>query len=148
MKALIEWVEEKKQEEVRIRLLKGDASAEALREYVELENWRIVSLPGRKDGELCRIKSSDILYIDSVNEVQYLHTQNGVYETRERLYQLERMLPVTFLRISRAVIYNRERAVGYRPLLNGMMEVLMENGESVYISRRYLRDVRDKLLEG
>lgn len=54
---------------------------------------------------------------------------------------------VLFLRISRSVILNLDRVKRYRPLINGLMEVKLENGELVYISRKYLREVRDRILD-
>lgn len=57
------------------------------------------------------------------------------------------MLPSSFLRISRSVILNLDRVKRYRPLINGLMEVKLENGELVYISRKYLREVRDRILD-
>lgn len=51
------------------------------------------------------------------------------------------------MRISRSVILNLDRVKRYRPLINGLMEVKLENGELVYISRKYLREVRDRILD-
>lgn len=101
----------------------------------------------RKGGEIHRVKSSDIFYVESVQEVQLIHAEGDVLETRERLYVLEKMLPSSFLRISRSVILNLDRVKRYRPLINGLMEVKLENGELVYISRKYLREVRDRILD-
>ena len=33
----------------------------------------------------------------------------------------------------------------YNPLLNGLMEVKLINNEITYISRKYLREVREKI---
>ena len=48
---------------------------------------------------------------------------------------------------SRSVLLNLDRVTRYRPLINGLMEVKLENGELVYISRKYLREVRDRILD-
>ena len=124
-----------------------DVCSAGLKEYIETDSWRMVSLSCRKGGEIHRVKSSDIFYVESVQEVQLIHAEGDVLETRERLYVLEKMLPSSFLRISRSVILNLDRVKRYRPLINGLMEVKLENGELVYISRKYLREVRDRILD-
>jgi DNA-binding LytR/AlgR family response regulator len=143
----IQHVEEKKQEEALLRLTGEDVCSAGLKEYIETDSWRMVSLSCRKGGEIHRVKSSDIFYVESVQEVQLIHAEGDVLETRERLYVLEKMLPSSFLRISRSVILNLDRVKRYRPLINGLMEVKLENGELVYISRKYLREVRDRILD-
>jgi len=141
----IQRVEDKKQEEVLLRLAGEDASTAGLKEYIETDSWRVVSLSCRKDGEIHRVKSTGIFYVESVREIQLIHTQEQVLETRERLYVLEKMLPASFVRISRSVILNLDKVRRYRPLMNGLMEAKLENGELVYISRKYLREVKDRI---
>ena len=97
--------------------------------------------------ELHRSDSDTVFYVESVREIQSIHTADEVYETRERLYVLEKLLPASFIRISRSVILNLDKVRLYRPILNGLMEAGLENGESVYISRKYLKEVRDRILE-
>ena len=109
MRVRIQHVEEKKQEEALLRLTGEDVCSAGLKEYIETDSWRMVSLSCRKGGEIHRVKSSEIFYVESVQEVQLIHAEGDVLETRERLYVLEKMLPSSFLRISRSVILNLDR---------------------------------------
>ena len=147
MKVRIECIGAGQKEEALLRLAKEDGSTEKLRTYIETDSFRKVSVLCRKADELHRIDSDTILYVESVHEVQSVHTAEDVYETRERLYVLEKQLPASFIRISRSVILNLDKVRLYRPILNGLMEAGLENGESVYISRKYLKEVRDRILD-
>lgn len=147
MKVSIKRILADQKEEALLRLAEEDSSTEKLRTYIETDSWRKVSVLCKKKEELHRVDSDTIFYVESVNEVQAVHTADEVYETRERLYILEKELPASFIRISRSVILNLEKVRLYRPILNGLMEAGLENGESVYISRRYLKEIRDRILE-
>ena len=73
MRVRIQHVEEKKQEEALLRLTGEDVCSAGLKEYIETDSWRMVSLSCRKGGEIHRVKSSDIFYVESVQEVQLIH---------------------------------------------------------------------------
>ena len=60
MRVRIQHVEEKKQEEALLRLTGEDVCSAGLKEYIETDSWRMVSLSCRKGGEIHRVKSSDI----------------------------------------------------------------------------------------
>ena len=142
MKVRIERIGAGQKEEALLRLAKEDGSTEKLRTYIETDSWKKVSILCKKEEELHRIDSDTVFYVESVREIQSIHTADEVYETRERLYVLEKLLPA-----SRSVILNLDKVRLYRPILNGLMEAGLENGESVYISRKYLKEVRDRILE-
>ena len=143
MKVRIERIGAGQKEEALLRLAKEDGSTEKL----QTDSWKKVSILCKKEEKLHRIDSDTVFYVESVREIQSIHTADEVYETRERLYVLEKLLPASFIRISRSVILNLDKVRLYRPILNGLMEAGLENGESVYISRKYLKEVRDRILE-
>lgn len=68
-------------------------------------------------------------------------------EVKKRLYELERLLPPGFIRISKSVIMNMDRVTAYRPMVNGLMAASFPNNDIVYISRKYLKDVRSHIME-
>lgn len=124
-----------------------DASIERLKEFIEKDEYRTTVLLGCQDGKKCRIYSSNIFYIESVKDMQYIHTFEGVYETRERLYVLMTKLPPWFVRCSRSGILNVRQVQRYVPLTGGLMCAEFLNGEKAYISRKYVREIRDVIRE-
>ena len=71
-----------------------------------------------------------------------------IQKKKHRLYLLKEELPQSFVRISKSVILNMEKVKEYRPLMGGMMMAEFANGEKTYISRKYLKELREKIKEG
>lgn len=105
-------------------------------------------LVGVWNGERHLLDVKDILYIDTADKKTFLYTQNGVYESALRLYELEGALrELDFLRAGRSVIVNFRRIKSIRPELGGRLLVTMDNGEQVYVSRQYAGELKEKLRE-
>lgn len=145
MKVIINRQEKGEEECASLLVYREDTDIARLRDYLEKERFRGTWLECRREQETHRIHSREILYIESVHEVQKVHTASGIYETRLRLYELEERLPETFVRISRSVILQLDKVSYYKPLMNGLMQAQLIGGEQVYISRQYLKKVRDKI---
>jgi len=105
-------------------------------------------LVGILDGERRLLDVKDILYIDTADKKTFLYTQNAVFESALRLYELEDALrELDFLRAGRSVIVNFRRVQSIRPELGGRLLVTMDNGEQVYVSRQYAGEMKEKLRE-
>ena len=102
-------------------------------------------LTGRIDDKTFLISAEMIYYIESVDEKTFIYSQNKVYETDYKLYQTEQLLPQSdFVRISKNCILNISKLTSVKPLLNGKMEVHMNNGEDQIVNRHYLKDFKSK----
>ena len=103
-------------------------------------------LTGIREGQTFILEARDILYADSVDKRTFLYTQDGVFETPLRLYELEERLgPSDFIRISKAVVVNFGQIRSLRPELGGRMLATLTNGEIVCVSRQYVPAIRTKL---
>lgn len=92
------------------------------------------------------IPLDDIFYFESVDNKTYLYTQSDVYETPQKLYELEERLKDTlFLRINKSTILNLDKLERVKVLLNAKYEASLLNGEKVIITRHYLSDFKKKL---
>ena len=56
-----------------------------------------------------------------------------------------KILPSKFIRISKSTILNLEMVMSYNPMFNGLMKVKLNNLEITYISRKYLKEVRERI---
>ncbi len=81
---------------------------------------------------------SDILYFESVDDRVFAYTENQVYESRQKLYQLENELPSNFLRASKAVIVNINKIENLAPDFSGRIEAALTNDCKVIFSRMYV----------
>lgn len=148
MKAEIKIVAPEEEESAVLYIHKEDREIQKLLQYLELEQFRHGILICQKGKDICRLQMRAIYYIESIQEVQHIHTEKQVYTTKQRLYSLEEELPESFVRISKSVILNMEKVKEYRPVMGGMMTAEFPNGEIVYISRKYLKEIRSKIKEG
>ena len=74
MKVRIERIGAGQKEEALLRLAKEDGSTEKLRTYIETDSWKKVSILCKKEEELHRIDSDTVFYVESVREIQSIHT--------------------------------------------------------------------------
>lgn len=148
MRTEIKVISEEQEERAELFIRKEDKEIQELARYLEMEQFRHGILVCQKGKDICRLHMRAIYYIESLQEIQYIHTEKEVYTTKQRLYSLERELPEGFVRISKSVILNMEKVKEYRPVMGGMMMAELANGEKTYISRKYLKELREKIREG
>lgn len=95
------------------------------------------------------INASDIYYIESVDKKTFIYCEKEVYRTDFRLYKLLEMLyELGFVQISKSCILNINVLDSMKTLINSRMVATLQNGERLYINRRYLNGIKQKLREG
>lgn len=105
-------------------------------------------LTGTADDRYYEIPVSDICYIESVDNKAYLYTKNKVYETKQRLYELEDILrEKRFLRVSKSTLLNLMKVSSIKPALNSRFTAVLPSGEQVVITRKYVPELK-KALKG
>ncbi|MBD7965202.1 LytTR family DNA-binding domain-containing protein [Fictibacillus norfolkensis] len=101
---------------------------------------------GTKDGKVYLLLPNDIYYFESVDKKTFAYTEKSVYEVSLRLYQIEELFgDVNFFRATKASILNLDRLQSISPRIGGRLEVKMENGESMLVSRQYVPVLKEKL---
>ena len=76
----------------------------------------------------------------------FLYTNDRVYETAYRLYELEELLrSKQFLRISKPMLVNLMKIQSIQPAFNGRFMAILRSGEKVIISRNYVKALKDAL---
>jgi len=95
------------------------------------------------DNDIHRVNSADIFYIEAVDGKVFLYGQDEVYESRQKLYELEEVLADgDFLRASKSFIINLRKVKSLAPSLYGRLEAVLANGEKVVISRHYVNTLK------
>ena len=103
-------------------------------------------LAGKRDGATYRLDIDDVCYAETVDGRTFLYTEDAVYQTPLRLYELEDKLAGTeFVRASKPLLANFDHVVAIRPALNARLPLLVEIGESVMVSRQYAPTIKRKL---
>ncbi|MFC0190103.1 LytTR family DNA-binding domain-containing protein [Fictibacillus aquaticus] len=101
---------------------------------------------GTLDGKVHVLPAEDIYYFESVDKKNFAYTRKEVYEIPLRLYQIETMFGKgPFFRATKATIINLDKISTILPRIGGRLEVTLENGEQMMVSRQYVSDVKNKL---
>lgn len=105
-----------------------------------------MKLTCRKDDEIFQLDPANILYIESVDRKTFLYTEQQIFETERRLYELEAYLEnCSFFRASKAIIINLQRVQSLRPELGARLLLTMDNKEKIVVSRKYVKTIKNAL---
>ncbi|MEE1196647.1 MAG: LytTR family DNA-binding domain-containing protein [Lachnospiraceae bacterium] len=103
-------------------------------------------LLGSRDNKTFRIPIKDIFYIESVDNKTFIYLIDAVYESKQKLYELEELLSGTKLfRCSKSMILNIAKIRSVSPSVNGRFEARLTNNENVIISRQYVPNLKKRL---
>ena len=142
-KVTVMQIDKDAEQEIVVRCHAIDSEVVAIVE--KLQQSEAMTL-GIKDGKTYQIPVRDIFYIESVDSKTYIYLQQDVYETKLRLYEFEEKFRGTKLfRCSKGMILNIGKVKAVSPSVNSRFEARLTNGETVIISRQYVKNLK-KLL--
>ena len=116
-----------------------------IRNAVDILRNNGMSIPVTRGNDTVMLGVSLIYYIESVDKRTYIYTKDACYESKSRLYELEEILGINFLRCSKAMIVNIKKIRSVRAELNARLNAELLNGERLIISRGYVKDLKKKL---
>ncbi len=95
----------------------------------------------------CRINISHIYYIDTVDRKVFIYTENELYRSNKKLYQLEAELKeYGFVKVNKACLLNRNKLKALKNVYNSRLEAELINGDKINVSRTYLPNIKKSLL--
>ena len=112
-------------------------------EKEETDSWTLIGTKARKtyflkpeDISLARTEGREIVCYDKLK---------NRYILDKPLYELERILDIHFVRVSKSTIVNIRQINHVEASLNGTMELVMKNGITDYISRSFRKIFKERL---
>lgn len=145
MKVTIQFIP-KHQEEMAVLYLHQDhKQIDEMKAYLERNGIANHVIAVTQKGKTVYLSSEMIYSIEAEKNVRLIHTQEEIYHSQHKLYELEDLLPGSFVRISRSAILNTNKVRLYRPLPNGLMAAELVNGTTAYISRKYLKNLLNRI---
>lgn len=132
-------------EEEEQAVIRAVAITEEIQSAVDILENNCKSIPVIHKSETVMCRTDKIYYIESVDKRSYVYTKENCYETKYRLYELEEILNLNYLRCSKAMIVNIRKIKSVKSDFNGRMTAELLNGEQVVISRNYVKDLKRKL---
>lgn len=103
-----------------------------------------LELIGYKDNEAQKINLINVSCFISENNKTYALTEERL-QIKLRLYQVEDMLDANFIRINQSCIANIRQIEKVEATFSGSISVIFKNGYRDYISRRNLKNVKERL---
>ncbi len=145
-KSMDVYIEEIEKEKEELVLIRCHAVTEEVREIEAFVKSRQGSLTGTLDAKQYEIAVTDIYYIESVDGKTFLYTKDRLYETGYRLYELEELLKAKhFLRISKPMLVNLMKIQSIQPAFNGRFLAVLNSGEKIVISRKYVKALKSAI---
>lgn len=91
---------------------------------------------------------TEILFFQTESSSIYAHTATDAYETKYKLYELEELLPSSFVRISKSAIVNSSLIYSIQRNLAASSVVSFNNThKEIYVSRAYYKMLKNKMEE-
>lgn len=98
---------------------------------------------GYRDDEMRKLSFSDIECITVIDrKVTAIDTQGNQYSLKDRLRDLENILPSYFIRINKSTIANEHRIMRFDAVFSGGVDAIFKCGYREYVSRRCFSEIR------
>lgn len=148
MKIKIEIDENLEEEEIVIRCRELDEDVISIQKRIsDAVNSRMQLQVVRGEKEYF-ITVDEVLFFETDSSGVVVHTASQIYETKHRLYELEELLPGSFVRVSKSSILNVTKVRALHRNITGASEVeFAGSSKTVFVSRNYLKVLTTKLEE-
>ncbi len=95
------------------------------------------------------VPTDDVLFFETDDGKVAAHTADRMYYTEEKLFELEKMLPPSFIRVSKSCILNSAKVTSLtRNSITGSAEATFASSrKKTYVSRMYYRSLRNLIYE-
>jgi len=126
--------------------IKCPKATDSIRKLESLLHSYAKKISCSKGGMTYLIDTRDVLYFESVDKKSFLYTESEIYELPLKLYEIEEMLfDAGFIRSAKSQILNTHKIASLRPDFGGRIEVTMQGGERLIVSRQYSKSLKERL---
>lgn len=148
MKIKIEIDERIEEDEIVIRCRSLDEDVVAIQRRIQdAVNSRMQLAVCRGETEYY-LSLDEILFFETAPPTVAVHTATQFYETKMKLYELEDLLPPSFLRVSKSTILNTAQVRAVNKNITGASFVeFAGTPKKAFVSRNYFKALMSKLEE-
>lgn len=136
---------EYKHKEIVIKSDKKDDEVQAIIASIKNVESEFNHLNGYIGETVYSLELRDILFFETNDRNVYAHTADNAFLIHYRLYELEENLPDNFLRISKSSILNVDEILSLSRSVMGNLVQFKNTYKQIYVSRRFLKDLKNKL---
>ncbi|MCI8410583.1 MAG: LytTR family transcriptional regulator [Lachnospiraceae bacterium] len=99
-----------------------------------------------KDGENYLLDVNQISYIETLERKTFVYTEESIYESNLRLYEMEEQLCQSgFLRVSKSCLVHLKFIQSIKKDIERKLRLTMKNGEQIMVSRQYADGIKKRL---
>ncbi|MDF2632562.1 MAG: LytTR family transcriptional regulator [Caproiciproducens sp.] len=148
MKIRIEVINDLAEDEVVIRCGRVDDTIQKIHQYILDQSLLSSQITFYKENQEFYFPLNTILFFETEGEHIYAHTVNDAYRIKYRLYELEEILPRSFVRAAKSTIVNVTQVHSItRNLTASSLIQFINSHKQVYVSRYYYQELRQRLNE-
>ncbi len=100
-----------------------------------------------KDDTEFFMPADDVIFFETDGRLVNVHTVDNVYQTKLKLYGIEEMFPNKFMRVSKSALVNIKKIFSLTRGISGSYASFQGTVKTLYISRMYYKDLKEKLEE-
>ena len=127
------------EDEVIIKCKELTKSIQKIEETIQQEN-QIINFTFYKDNIEYYIPLNTILFFET--------SSNEIYKVKYKLYELEEILPINFIRVSKSTILNVDHIFSIEKNLTASSIVQFnKTHKQVYVSRNYYKKLKERINE-
>ena len=103
-------------------------------------------IPGYRDEEIKLLSAAEIQCVTVLDSKTYaIDGSNQRYRLKQRLYELENMLPPCFIRINKSTLANENALDRFTVTVAGSVDAVFKCGYRDYVSRRCFAQIKRRL---
>lgn len=145
MKVRIEIDDQLTEKEIVIKAPSYDPEVQNLYRIIQNQTEQTQSLVFYKDNSEFFLDFDSVLFFETDDRQVHAHTTDDDYQIHFRLYELENKLPDQFIRISKSAIINLNNIFSLTRSVSGTLVKFQNSHKQVYVSRRYYKQLKDRL---
>ena len=104
----------------------------------------VTEIIGYGENQVIRLKTDEVTCFMVEDNKVYALTYKEKYQLKQRLYQLEEMLPDNFVKINQSCIANIRQIKNFDTSISGTLVINFKNGYKDYVSRRQMKTVKER----
>ena len=136
-------IDNEKDEEVIITAHQRTALIDEIEALISKHTDRI---PGYTEDDIKMLSVSEIECITVLDGKTYaIDSKNKSYRLKQRLYELEAVLPSSFIRINKSTLANEARLDRFQVTYAGSVDAVFKCGYTEYVSRRCFAQIKRRL---
>ena len=135
-------IDEEHEDEIIIYSRKKTKFIESLCKFIDESAFEFAAYD---ENGIINLSISDIYAFIIENSKLYALTKCEKLRIKGRLYQIEELLDSSFVKINQSCIVNIKKIERFDTTLYGVLTVKMKNGYKDYVSRRQIKNVKERM---